>query len=534
MSYVSRLVDAVKRRPVLVGGATAVLVAALLAGTAMRLGGANFCLPMEQCHPDEHYLLHPALKMLRTGDFNPHFFVYPTLFIYILLATFTLTFVGGVSGGLWGNLGGLKNGPFLLAGRLTSGVLGSATLWVVYTTGRRLADRPSGALAALALAFMPLHVANSHFVTTDVTAGFFCALALWAASTVADEGGKRTYMWAGILAGMAAAAKYNAFLVALNIPIAHFINPRRDRFFDANLVRGLLFVAVGFLIACPYALFDLPTFLSGVAAEIAHYKRGHVGHDGEFNRSFYLVFLASRGFGPVWFAAGVYALVTMVRKWERRYLLLLVFPLLYLTFLGAYKVRFVRNLMPVLPYFALLAGLGASRAFVDVRAAWPALGRVKAWKVALPLLALALAVPGYRAVDETAALIRPDTRTRARDWIIKNIPPGTTIYLQSWSVDTLPPGLFNISRDRWTWDYYVGTDRLTRKYFGMHTVYRVKYEEVVEAYQHNPVAAFRGRPENPFYYTASPDVVVIKRDPNRKRVKAPPPPPPPKAPPPKR
>jgi hypothetical protein len=517
-------IDRCRRRPLFWAGVLVALALAL--GYVLRASGTNFCLPMEHCHPDEHWLVKPVLAMLRTGDLNPHSFVYPTLYMYILLGVFAATFL---------SIGGaMRTSAYLLAGRLTTATLGTGTVGAVYLTGRRLFDGPTGAVAALALAVMPLHVQTSHFVTTDVPAGFFSALALLAAARVTDEGSRRHYVWAGLLVGLAAAAKYNAALVALNIPLAHFANPRRERFFDANLARALAFVPVGFLIACPHALLDLPRFLDGVAEEMAHYRRAHVGHEGEHNLLFYFLFLAGRGFGPVLCGLGLFGLVELVRKLERRHLLLLVFPALYLIFLGSFKVRFVRNLMPVLPYLALLIGHGAVSAFHLARAGWAALGRARAGPLAAVGLAAAVAWPLAISIDETVAFTRPDTRLLAKVWLEQHVPPRAAVYLQTWSVDALPPRIV-ISRDRWAWDYYVATDRLSRKYFAMETVVPEKYLEVLEAFQHRPVAVFEGREENPFEATASPTVLIFERDPRRPRVHAPAPPrpPAPKPPPPR-
>jgi len=502
-------------------GAAVVLGVALVGGLLLRVGGADFCLPMEHCHPDEHWLYKPVLKMLRTGDLNPHFFVYPTLFMYLLLAVYALTFLVGVSAGWWSSISNIKTAPFLYSGRLTAGLLGTGTLIAVYAAGKRLADQESGAVAALALAVMPLHVSNSHFITTDVPAGFFCALALWAAAGVATGGNRRNYVIAGLLVGFATAAKYNAALVAINIPLAHWINARRKGFFTSDLLWALLWVGFGFLIANPYALFDMPRFLDGVAQEIAHYKRAHIGHEGEYNRAFYMVFLAGRGFGPVLAGLGVFGVLSILRDFRRKHLLLLVFPVLYILFLGSYKVRFVRNLMPILPYLSLWIGVGAVSAFREVRRAWPALGRANPWALAIPGLALALAIPTVYSVDETLAMVRPDTRLQAKEWIEKNVPRGKTIYLQAWSVDNLTPGKYRTTRDRWQWDYYVATDRLSKKYFAMKKAVPVKYQEVVEAYQHRPLKAFIGREENRFYCTMSPTVLIFGRDPSRPRVRAP-------------
>jgi hypothetical protein len=461
------------------------------------------------------------MHMLRSGDLNPHLFVYPTLFMYVLLAVYCFTFFRGVSGGLWAAPAQIQPPLFILGGRITAAGFGAGTLLAVHAAGKRLLDAPSAALAALALAVMPLHVADSHFVATDVPAGFFSAALLCAAAALADEGGKRQYMLVGLLAGLAAATKYNAGLVVINLPLAHWLNARRERFFDANLARGLLWVVVGFLIACPYALLDLPNFLDGVATEIAHYSRAHVGHEGRHNLVFYFLFLAGRGFGPVLTGLGIYGLCHLLRHFRRRDLLLLVFPAAYMLLLASYKVRFVRNLMPVLPYFALWVGLGASRAFREARDAWPALARVSAWKLALPLLALSLIWPLAISLDETRALAAPDTRLTARDWVQRHVPAGSTIYLQAWSVDALPPKKYRLSSDRFSWDYYVATDRLTRKYFDMAAVNPEKYKEVKEAFQHRPVAFFPGRSENPFYCTASPSVAIFARDPARPAVRAP-------------
>jgi len=501
----------------------ALLLLTLGAGVTLRLLGIGFCYPMRHCHPDEHYLVDPAMHMLRTGDFNPHLFVYPTLYIYILFGVFSLAFLYGISAGLWANVGGSMARPaaFHVAGRLATAAMGTASIAAVYVAGKRLLDRESGAVAALVLALMPLHVTASHFATTDVSAGFFCIAALCTAAAVANNGGRRAYAIASLMCGLAVAAKYNAFLVAINIPLAHWLNPRRERFFDRNLWRGLIWIPIGFLIACPYALLDMPRFLDGVATEIAHYRHGHVGHEGEFNRLFYFLFLAGRGFGPVLTALGVFGVISMVRRFQRRYLLLLAFPLLYMLFLGGYKVRFVRNLIPVLPYFALWIGMGSVEALRQLRATWPRVSRIASWKLGSVGLLLALAQPAYTAVTETSLLAARDTRLQAHEWIEKNIPAGTSVYLQSWSVDSLTPGKYRISRDRFSWDYYVGTDRLTRKYFNMQTWQPIKYREVKEAFNHRPVAVFEGCQENPFYYRASPTVFVIERDPSRHQVRPP-------------
>lgn len=67
--------------------AAAWLALALVLSAAMwlRLQVIEKSLPYPQ-HIDETFLSNNAANMLRTGDFNPHFFMYPGLPIYLTAA----------------------------------------------------------------------------------------------------------------------------------------------------------------------------------------------------------------------------------------------------------------------------------------------------------------------------------------------------------------------------------------------------------------------------------------------------------------
>src|SRR4029079_11012938 len=57
------------------------LAAFVVAGAVMRFRGLAFGLPYVP-HPDEPAVVNIAQRMLRTGDLDPHHFVYPSLYIY--------------------------------------------------------------------------------------------------------------------------------------------------------------------------------------------------------------------------------------------------------------------------------------------------------------------------------------------------------------------------------------------------------------------------------------------------------------------
>lgn len=66
---------------------TIALVLTITLGAAWRVWAIDFGLPRPEARRDESELLEKALGVVR-GDLNPHFFNYPSLFIYVLAGLF--------------------------------------------------------------------------------------------------------------------------------------------------------------------------------------------------------------------------------------------------------------------------------------------------------------------------------------------------------------------------------------------------------------------------------------------------------------
>ena len=70
----------------------------LLLAFALRTWGINYDLPYIY-HPDEPGYISIALNIVKTGDLNPHFFNYPSLFFYInSFAYFLAEVIGKLTG----------------------------------------------------------------------------------------------------------------------------------------------------------------------------------------------------------------------------------------------------------------------------------------------------------------------------------------------------------------------------------------------------------------------------------------------------
>ena len=149
---------------------------ALLAAAMLRFWALPQGMP---CCPgvDEPEVMERAVRIIKTGVFNPHFFDYPSLYIYVQTAVAVVRFVVGAMRGLWHGLAQAPTEDFYVWGRAVTAILGTATVWVVYRAGMRWGAR-TALLAAVMVAVMPLHVRESHYVLTDVPATFLVMLTL--------------------------------------------------------------------------------------------------------------------------------------------------------------------------------------------------------------------------------------------------------------------------------------------------------------------------------------------------------------------
>lgn len=167
-----------------------VFIGALALG--LRLYGLRFGLPAVY-NPDEVAIMARALAFAK-GDLNPHNFLYPSFYFYVLFAWEGLTAVLAVATRAVDSLAGFQREFFLdptrvfVAGRLLTALLGTATVIALGILGGRIRAPLAGPIAAVLLAIAPLHVLNSHYVKHDVPVTLLIVLAylaydrLWALS----------------------------------------------------------------------------------------------------------------------------------------------------------------------------------------------------------------------------------------------------------------------------------------------------------------------------------------------------------------
>lgn len=428
--------------------AALVLLAIVAVGTALRISGLAFGLPAVY-NPDEVSIMSRALAFA-TGDLNPHNFLYPTLYFYVLFGWIGGWFVLGRLLGVFQSLGAFQQQFFTdpstiyLAGRALGVVCGVLTIVLTYRLARRWWGRAEGLAAAAFLATAPFHVRDSHYVKHDVPVTLAVVAASLAISRIwkgdgAETGSAttwRTSCLAGVACGLAFSTHYYTIFLALPLTLAILFRHQRDG--AAAILRHLGLAgaasAATFFACSPFILAEPATAIRDIVAnrQIVMDRAVAMGGPAFASARAYVSMLWQDAIGwPVIVLAAAGA-VFMARHTPTRLAVLMAFPVAFLMFIS-YTVPASRYLNPVLPFVAMLAAYGVTQLveLVSKRET----GAV--WKPALmtSVLVSLATIPGLSdSVRSDRFFRRTDTRTLALSYIETQVPAGTTILVQPYSV----------------------------------------------------------------------------------------------------
>jgi 4-amino-4-deoxy-L-arabinose transferase-like glycosyltransferase len=406
------------------------LVLILAAAAAARLWFLTAGVP-HAVGIDEPQVVDRALRILRTGDWNPHLFDYPTLVIYFNAVLAIVRFLWGALQGEWRSLDAFSTEAVYSTLRFAAAVIGVVTVWITYRLGTELASRGVGLLAAAQLAVRPMHVRESHFVLTDVPMTALTTVAMWMTVRAMRLGSVRAYAWAGAACGFAAAAKYNGGLAILAVFAAWLLQERRAADRGVKLLAAVSAAGGAFLICAPYTILDMPAFLDGFAAQFARFAiPAAPGADPGW-----LVYLKhlSPPWMRFWVPLGVAGIALSLWRVKTRLpaVPVALFAVAYFYVLSTHSHVFGRYALPLLPLLCVFTSVAALE-IVRALTRLPALSR-PIWHPVLTGAALAL-LTGVAIVDTINwidDLKRPDTRTIAADWLKANTPKGTRVAVEN-------------------------------------------------------------------------------------------------------
>lgn len=409
---------------------SAVALAAVLASAfAIRYQGISFGLPI-LVHPDEAAIADPARRIATTGNLNPHTFLYPSLVIYAQALAYRVRYAVSDAP----TMSEMREEDLYRAGRTLTVAFAVATILATYLLALEMAGPIAGIVAAIVTSVSELHVANSLPITTDMPMALLVVLASWFGLRIHTRGARmRDYVSAGLCAGLAASAKYNGVFAVLPILVAHLVTVPLSRrvLFDRRLVAAAAASVLGFFVATPYAIVDREPFFAFLRLQREAYSLGHPGAEQSGNSyGFYAAAMLHR-FGAGGLAAAALGTGMLAYRRPRILAIFLAFPAALFLFMGAYPVRFDRNIVSLVSFAAIAAGYALAVVVDQVRTARArTMEKAAAWAVcALIVGTLASGSIGQweRSRAYTRLVTLPNTRWLAKVWIDENLPAGARI-----------------------------------------------------------------------------------------------------------
>ena len=405
------------------------LILILLAAFFIRIYGINWDQGFH-LHPDERMLIMVADRINFFKNFNPDFFNYGSLPVYILKGFSQL--IDFVFNKNLANYDGM-----LTIGRKLSVFFDLITIYVIYKIAKKLFNKKKIALFTCffyAIAFFPIQ--NSHFFVVDVflntlITGLIYTLLIYFRSPSI----KKNFLIGIIFASMMA-TKFTAIIFyPLIVILLLLMNLKKWK----TLVFSLFIFHFSFFIFhfvfMPYAYFEHVRCISDIKAQLEMNSNSYIfpytlQYVGTLPYLYYLKNIFLWGLGPVISILSLIGLffylkfknfnLFRISDFGFRILFLAIY-LVYFLIIGRSAVKFMRYMLPLYPFFAILAGYGLYKFYK----------RSRFIGIILIIGSLVWCLMFNNIYSQT------HTRIAATDWIIKNIPEGKTLAVEHWD-DRVP------------------------------------------------------------------------------------------------
>jgi len=338
-------------------------------------------------HPDERAVVYSAIanislpfpldtqRLLRPDSpLNPHFFNYGNLPMYLVRAgAHVLSFVVKNA---W------TNEKLWMTGRGLSALFDIATILIAFLLGRKLYGRRVGLLAAVFGSFTVLHIQLSHFLTVDTYLTTFIALGMYVAIDIVRKGSLRASLLMGIALGMAMATKVSVAPLLASVVVAWGLWALRgssdaaakvrqrltlgDR--TAKAILGLLIAVLAsgviFVVTSPYAIIDWTSFMRSVD-EQSRMVRGIADYPYTRQYLYTPVFLYQIWHSAIWgmgvplgvaaYSGLIFITARVLVRRSSEEIVLMSWVLVYFFINGIFQVKFMRYMLPLYPFLAIMA-----------------------------------------------------------------------------------------------------------------------------------------------------------------------------------
>jgi len=367
--------------------------------------------------------------------FNPIFFNHPAFYKYIVLFFYKIYFLIGLIFGKYKTIADfmveyrVTPENFYFINRYVAAFLGTLTVLIVYRITKKLFDKRTAVISALFMGLAYLHVRDSHFGVTDTPLTFLVMLFTFFLIKVMRTKSLSSYIYCGILAGLAASTKYPGVLVIFPMLIIHFLNIIDSRqklsklILDKRIIFFILVCAFFYLLGNPHTLLSYGKFKEGLLRCIRIFRFGdrNVMDIGWFH---HLKFSLFYGLGWPLFFTSLAGFIVIIKTNFRRALLLCSFPVVYYAVFGQGYNVFLRYALPLVPFFCIAAAVFTA----DIMGYLERHLKARLVKIAVFLIPVLIILPSvYNILCFDSLLSKKDNRLIAGEWVNSNLAEGSSI-----------------------------------------------------------------------------------------------------------
>jgi hypothetical protein len=334
---------------------------------------------------DEAHHFNRLAEMVKSGSLDPVYFHKPSLHFYLRMPVFGASFFWNVKKGAIRSIQEVNTrdeygvGDYSFSAshpgivkwsRAATVALGLALIPLSFFIAFRLSSSVAAAfLASAAVAVSPPLIEEGAVIGVDILMATMCTLSVLLALRLYERFSLSGLWICALTCGLAISSKYNAAPIAL-VPLATCLLAKKHSW--PVLTAALGGPVLGFLAATPYLLVHIPLFLDQVAYEVWHYGvAGHVGHmtePGWPQFLFYLRWLNFEALGPAYTALGLLGVVFLWNaKQPHKAVVFLLFPLLFGALMISQKTNFTRNMLVIIPFISVIAGVAFVRSLEALR-----------------------------------------------------------------------------------------------------------------------------------------------------------------------
>ncbi|KKP61383.1 MAG: Tetratricopeptide [Candidatus Roizmanbacteria bacterium GW2011_GWC2_34_23] len=360
-------------------------------------------------HPDERMLIMVAERIKFFSNLNPDFFNYGSLPIYLLRII-------------------APNGHYdslLISGRILSVGFDLLTIILIYRIGQLLFKKNKISLLSSLLytvAFFPIQ--NSHFFVVDVFLNTFVTGLIYILLVYSKSPSIKKAIILGLVFAAMMATKFTAIIfLPIIIVVILWKTMKQWKNSAISLITFHFSLLTFYFLFMPYAFIQHQQFFVDLSTQLKMNSNPYIfpytlQYVGTVPYLYYLKNIFFWGLGPIF---SILSIVGLYQISKSKNILFLIFYFLYFLAIGRSAVKFMRYMLPLYPFFALLAGYGLYKIY-------------ERNKLFAYMLVTCILLWSFTFINIYSL---PHTRIAATEWILKNVPEGAAIATEHWD-DGMP------------------------------------------------------------------------------------------------